>query len=161
MAVRDGGSPAIMTAKNRIDVTWCGGDYNLLTNVLRGEWGFVGHVVTDHTTSAEEDYNGRTSVHAGLDLYHASAGTYEIPDCEKSATVIQDLRRACHNILYNVANSLVMNNISADAKVVPVWPTWQIVLVTVDCVVGAAMVAGTVFIALRMIKSKGKKEDIA
>lgn len=161
MAVRDGGSPAIMTAKNRIGVTWCGGDYNLLTNVLRGEWGFVGHVVTDHTTSAEEDYNGRTSVHAGLDLYHASAGTYEIPDCEKSANVMQDLRRACHNILYNVANSLVMNNISADAKVVPVWPTWQIVLVTVDCVVGAAMVAGTVFIALRMIKSKGKKEDIA
>lgn len=159
MAVRDGGSPGIMTAMNRIGVTWCGGDYNLLTNVLRGEWGFVGHVVTDHTTSREVDYNARTSVHAGLDLYHASAGTYEIPDCEKSATVMNDLRRACHNILYNVANSLVMNNIGADAKVVPVWPAWQKALVAVDCVAGAAIVAGTVFVVLKMKKSSAKAKE--
>ena len=157
MAVRDGGARAIMTAKNRIGTTWCGGNYNLLTNVLRNEWGFVGHVVTDHTTSSEEDYNGRTSVHAGLDLYHASAGTYEIPGCEKSATVMNDLRRACHNILYNVANSLVMNNISANAKVVPVMPPWEIALIAVDCVLAVGIAVGSFFIIRKMVK--GKEEE--
>lgn len=157
MAVRDGGARAIMTAKNRIGTTWCGGNYALLTEVLRGEWGFVGHVVTDHTTSSEEDYNGRTSVHAGLDLYHASAGTYEIPGCEKSATVMNDLRRACHNILYNVANSLVMNNISANAKVVPVMPPWEIALIAVDCVLAVGIAVGSFFIIRKMVK--GKEEE--
>lgn len=125
MAVVRGGARAIMTAKNRIGTVWSGGNSALLKTVLRGEWGFVGHVVTDHTTTSEEDYNGRTSIHAGLDLYHASAGTYEIPNYEQSATVMQDLRFACHNILYNIANSLVMNNISTSAKVVPIMPPWQ------------------------------------
>lgn len=159
MAVRDGNASAIMVSQNRVGVTWSGGDYNLLTNVLRGEWGFVGHVVTDHKSSYAEDYNGRTSVHAGLDLYHASAGTFEIPNCEDSATVMNDLRRACHNILYNVANSLVMNNISADAKVIPVMPIWEKVLIAVDCIVGAAMVAGAVFMAIKMVKNARSKEE--
>ena len=157
IAVREGGSPGIMTSKNRIGTTWCGGNYNLLTNVLRNEWGFVGHVVTDHTTSSEEDYNGRTSIHAGLDLYHASAGTYEIPNCEDSATVMNDLRRACHNILYNITNSLAMNYIGAKDRVVPVMPAWQIALIAVDCVLAVGIAVGSFFIVRKLIK--GKEEE--
>lgn len=157
LAVIDGGSPAIMTAKNRIGTTWCGGNRNLLTNVLRNEWGFIGHVVTDHTTSSEEDYNGRTSIYAGLDLYHASAGTYEIPDYEKSATVMVTLRNATHNILYNIANSLVMNSISAKDKVVAVTPTWEKILIAVDVIGTIVIAASALFVVKKMAK---KKEEV-
>lgn len=41
---------ALMTAFNRIGTTWTGGHYQLLTNVLREEWGFNGFIITDSNT---------------------------------------------------------------------------------------------------------------
>ncbi|MBR5120439.1 MAG: fibronectin type III-like domain-contianing protein, partial [Clostridia bacterium] len=43
---------AVMTSFNRIGATWAGGHYNLITEVLRGEWGFVGFVLTDYEVGA-------------------------------------------------------------------------------------------------------------
>ena len=64
MAVRDGGSLGIMTSYNRFNGTYCSEDHELLTGILRNEWGFEGFVVTDWfagTTTAG-------AAHAGLDL---------------------------------------------------------------------------------------------
>lgn len=36
-----------MTAFNRIGVVYCAANLPLLNNVLRGEWGFKGHITTD------------------------------------------------------------------------------------------------------------------
>ena len=48
---------AIMSSFNRIGPTWAGGNYNLLTEVLREEWGFKGFVLTDYEVSS---YMGTT-----------------------------------------------------------------------------------------------------
>lgn len=64
MAVRDGGSLGIMTSYNRLNGTYCSQDRELLTDILRREWGFKGFVVTDWfagTTTTE-------AARAGLDL---------------------------------------------------------------------------------------------
>ena len=37
----------IMSSFNRIGPTWAGGDYNLITNIVRNEWGFNGYILTD------------------------------------------------------------------------------------------------------------------
>ena len=137
IAVRDGDARGIMTGKNRIGAIWNGCHKRALTNVLRGEWGFVGHVVTDHTTSDAPDFAAKIAIHNGLDLYHATKGTYDYENYETSAQAQWDLRRACHNILYNVANSNVMNYIGANTKVVKVTPPWKKTLIIVD-VVGLA-----------------------
>ena len=42
----------MMSSFNRIGTTWAGGHYNLITNVLRGEWGFNGFVLTDYEVGA-------------------------------------------------------------------------------------------------------------
>ena len=42
MAVKEGGSSAMMSSFNRIGTVWAGGSYELLTDILRGEWGFRG-----------------------------------------------------------------------------------------------------------------------
>ena len=38
---------AVMTAYNKINGTWCYYNYDLVTEVLRGEWGYTGTVITD------------------------------------------------------------------------------------------------------------------
>ena len=63
-AVRDGGSLGIMTSYNRVNGRWCTEQPELLTTILRDEWGFEGFVVTDWfgvTGTAE-------SAAAGVDL---------------------------------------------------------------------------------------------
>ena len=47
LAVREGGSMGVMSSFNYIGHTWAGGSKALLTDLLRGEWGFEGAVVTD------------------------------------------------------------------------------------------------------------------
>jgi beta-glucosidase len=64
LAVRDGGAWGVMSAYNRVHGTYCGEHPQLLTDVLRGDWGFDGFVISDwfgtHSTAA--------AASAGLDL---------------------------------------------------------------------------------------------
>lgn len=39
-----------MSSFNRIGTRWTGGDYRLMTEILRGEWGFEGLVISDYKT---------------------------------------------------------------------------------------------------------------
>jgi len=46
-AVKLGGALGIMTGYNRLNGMWCSEHRELLTDILRGEWGFDGFVLTD------------------------------------------------------------------------------------------------------------------
>ncbi len=63
-----GGANAIMTAFNRIGPVWAGANYDLLTEVLRNEWGFKGSIVTDWS-SGDEIMNTVRGVKAGNDMW--------------------------------------------------------------------------------------------
>ena len=47
MAVKEGGAKAIMSSYNMVNGTYANENAHLLTEILRGEWGFDGMVVTD------------------------------------------------------------------------------------------------------------------
>ena len=47
-SIKNGKSLGVMTSYNRIGTTWAGGNYNLITGVLRNEWGFNGFVLSDY-----------------------------------------------------------------------------------------------------------------
>lgn len=64
LTVREGGALGMMTAYNRLNGTWCSEHPELLTSILRDEWGFEGFVVTDWF--AVDATVG--SAEAGLDL---------------------------------------------------------------------------------------------
>ncbi len=47
MAVKEGGAKAIMSSYNRVNGTYVNENEHLLKEILRGEWGFDGMIVTD------------------------------------------------------------------------------------------------------------------
>lgn len=63
-AVRDGGAWAVMSAYNRLNGAWCASDRWLLGDLLKGEWGFDGLVMSDWGGT----YQTEGPALAGLDL---------------------------------------------------------------------------------------------
>ncbi|RHW18578.1 beta-glucosidase BglX [Sphingomonas gilva] len=76
-AALDAGAATFMTAFNELDGVPATGSKYLLTDVLRGEWGFKGFVVTDYTAinemvphgyARDEAHAGELSINAGVDM---------------------------------------------------------------------------------------------
>lgn len=61
----DEGVAAVMSAYNSVNGEWCGQNRPLLTDVLRGEWGFEGFVISDWIFGLRD---ATSSLAAGLDI---------------------------------------------------------------------------------------------
>ena len=72
LAVREGGALGVMTAYNRLNGPYCSEHVELLADILRGEWGFDGFVLTDWF-SAGSTVGSST---AGLDLEMPGPGRF-------------------------------------------------------------------------------------
>ena len=57
MVVQEGKSMAIMSSYNRLGLMETAASYPLLTEVLRDEWGFKGHIISDMTHSGNSSVN--------------------------------------------------------------------------------------------------------
>lgn len=64
-AVIDAGAESVMSAYNSVNGHWCGENRELLTDVLRGEWGFTGFVSSDWVWGIRD---GVKSLEAGMDV---------------------------------------------------------------------------------------------
>ncbi len=103
--VKEAGNTGMMSSYNRLGTTPAAESAALLTDVLRGEWGFDGAVVTDCTMSAATSDINR-SLRAGNDLNLNFLQDMALTsDTTDTAAGHQALRRATHNVLYMVANS--------------------------------------------------------
>ncbi len=153
-AVEEGGANGIMNAFNRIGTTWCGHHANLQQNVLRGEWGFKGCIITDN--AGLPNYMGiKEGLQAGTDLWMNNNETrYLIEGYESDPQIMTYLRESSHHVLYAIANSVAMNGLSRDTVIVPIIPTWGKWLITLNVVVGVACLAGIAWVAIRGYKMK-------
>ena len=61
----DEGAASVMSAYNSVNGEWCGHNRELLTDILRGEWGFEGFVISDWVFGVRE---AAPSLTAGLDI---------------------------------------------------------------------------------------------
>ena len=100
----------VMSAFNRVGATWAGGDYDLLTDVLRGEWGFRGEVITDSAAAGKAYMDCEQMCRAGGNI---KLVTFEVPGFwrfdKDDAASYHYARQAMHSFLYAVANSNAMN----------------------------------------------------
>lgn len=133
LAVKEGGAIGVMSSFNRIGTRWTGGDYRLLTEILRNEWGFRGTVITDFATSSY--MNDKQMAYAGGDLKLMTIATSW---CDTSDQADMNVVNTCaKNILYTVASSNAMSGEIVGYAM----PYWMYALIAVDClaVLGAAV----------------------
>ena len=149
----ESGAYCVMTSFNRIGCVWAGGDYNLLTNILRGEWGMTGFALTDFS-----NFNNYMDVVQGVlaggdawDCNDATKWTDNLRQYQDDPAVVNAMRQATQRILYTVANSNAMNGVSPNMQVVEVITWWQIAFIVCDVVFGV-LAAFSIVMAVRSRK---------
>lgn len=99
----------LMTAFNRIGATWVGGDYDLITGIVRTEWGFDGWIITDNADTGVF-MNAGQMIEAGADSkLTASDPTDTWTFDENDPVQYRYARDAVHHLLYVMANTHCMN----------------------------------------------------
>ncbi len=159
LAVKKGGTVAMMTSYGRVGSVRASGSYALCTLVLRNEWGFEGAVITDY-------YNGGAihdadeCIRAGNDLMLNPNGTPTLFDDRSSATAVKALQQSTKSILYCYLNAryTAVNSQGLDlssligTKTEP-YAWWVPVTITMDCVLAAGLVTLGVLLFVKRKKS--------
>lgn len=137
MSVEEGNAWGIMSSMNRVGGCWIGGHEGIMTNILRGEWGYEGFVITDQTSFASFNYcDIREGLAAGNDIWLCTGqDMWQLTEEEMTATVMTNARQAMHRYLYIVANSNAMNGVDRDTVVKNVLAGWQIALYVIAVVI--------------------------
>ena len=150
---------AVMTSFNRIGTTWAGGHYNLITEVLRGEWGFNGFVLTDYEVGMGKGGYMDTlqTLEAGGDGKLKTVGMDALFgfDISKEPLYQEYGRDAAHHILYTVVNSSGMNGFVHGVEFVNGFAYYKIILIVWDVLA----VVGLVWMGISL-KKKLRKHDI-
>ena len=144
IAVKEGGAKAVMSAFNYIGTTYAGGNNALLNNVLRGEWGFQGMVLTDY-------FGGYGYMDSDICIRNGNDFCLVAYDIESnhltdktSATSVIAMRQAAKNIMYTVVNSRAYDVENLQTGLMP----WQITMIVIDVI----LVAGVIVLEVITIK---------
>ncbi len=142
----------IMSSYNRIGTKWSGATYGLMTQILRNEWGFEGAVVSDYYGgSAYMDAD--EGLRAGNDLLLNTFADGSLTD-NTSATALNAMRKAAHNVLYMVVNSNAMQGIASGVTIKYGLAGWQKALIAGDAVVGLILIIGVITLFRKQKKVK-------
>lgn len=143
----------IMSSFNRIGNVWCGASAPLLNGVLRGEWGFIGTVITDYNS---HDYmHVEDGVVHGNDLMLANQMTLPTKFANtKEASTVLAMRQACKNIIYTLTNSGAVNGLSDSVSITYETSPWIIWLMQLDLVIVAIII---LLILLTILLRKRRK----
>lgn len=115
MAVKEGEARSIMTSYNRINGYHAASNYDMLTTILRGEWGYQGMVMTDWWACMNDPVekgvgtrqNTAAMIRSQNDVYMVvnnnggeinSLGDNTIEGLEKGLVTVGELQRAAMNI---------------------------------------------------------------
>ena len=161
IAVKEGGSNAIMSAFNRVGGSWAGASYPCLTQILRTEWGFRGSVISDYSSGGGVGgMNPGQGVRAGNDLWLNPNSTNSNPLSDSNPVDVYCARKSAKNILFTYVDTYVYaknTDASADDRYqvevgiktqTAVYAWWKDVLIAID-VVAALGIGLWVFLVLR------------
>ncbi len=155
ITVKEGKPLGIMSSFNRIGTRWTGGDYRLLTTILRDEWGFNGSVICDFNTIPTY-MDAKQEAYAGGDLNLATMSNASWNWDESSIGDQIVLRRILKNVCYSYVNSNVMKG-TVIGRMPHKW-LW-INYTVVGVFVGAIVVWGAILIPLNIKKIKKEESE--
>lgn len=159
IAVKKGGSNAIMTAFNSVGGVWAGANYAMNVSVLRDEWGFRGSLITDWSDGSGNMIPTK-GIKAGNDLWlNPNDGNISNPLNMKDPTTVACAQTAAKNIIYTMCNTYAYsknagnNSSTGTTPVKQAFAWWKILLISIDVVVFLAL-AFWVFMLFKPKKNK-------
>lgn len=147
---------ALMSSYNRVGADWAGIHKGMLTDIVRGEWGFEGHVITDAYAYRYMETFGEGVV-AGNDLWLGGQTEKSLEMHADNETVVKAMRESSHRILYTILHSNAMNGIDLNTKVVPIMTWWQITLIAVDIALGVITLGCMTMLVISFVLKRKKK----
>ena len=159
IAVNEGKTNRMMSSFNRIGTRRAGGDYRLLTEVLRNEWGFRGAVITDYYQSGIVNDIDEGVRCGNTQVLHPDLSESVFDDL-KSNTAQKYIHKSAKDILYSyvetkyyaMTNSgLTHEDVIGTGSEVFAW--WIPVLIGID-VICAGLMGVWIFFAVRTVRKK-------
>ena len=138
-----------MNKRDNIGTVWAAECAQLQKDVLRGEWGFRGMVLSDYFGNYGY-MNAERAIRDGTDIMLDVAGNSSITDIT-SGTSLQAMRQACKDIFYTTVNSATYENDAATAI-----PTWLMISYIVEGAVVAALILAEILLIRGYRKEKAK-----
>ncbi len=163
-AFTKGGAHSTMTAFNRIGCVSNNSDISLLSTVLRGEWGFQGHITSDGYSSAKYKGHFAEFLVAGQDYYCLDGNAYKnyIRSLINGGdtTIISYLRRAAKDNLYTISRTSAVNGLTAGTQVLSIVPTWQKALLIITAITGIGFVICLIASIIMTCRNKKNEEGV-
>lgn len=130
IAIHEGGKTAVMTTYGSLNGFWTMGSYDLVTTVLRREWGFDGIVMSDWWARAnlegEQSIEGnlKQMVRAQNDLFMVCTSSEEFEDNQQEGLnegfiTRGELQRCAKNILTYIMNAPVFDRFVLNGCFIP------------------------------------------
>jgi len=155
-------SLATMTAFNRIGCVPSAADYEIQTQVLRNEWGFMGINMTDSSKDSASYMGTADSLAAGTNQFNNDPG--RVAEATSLLTKNRDgfiwskLRQTAKFYLYTMSRSNLVNGLSKEVVVEDYTPWWKPALIGLNAGV-AVLYVGSVVMFLATTYGKKKKEE--
>ena len=146
-------STAIMASQTGVGTQLGHTNYALLTEVLRGEWGFEGMVISDYWVWSGDNHRD-LALRTGCDHYLCMSvpAMWSIMDYD-SPTARAAMRQALHRIGYAVVNSSAMQGMMPGSRPVTATSPWQYAIWGVDAAV-ALLAAGGIALMVRRTRDE-------
>ena len=113
----------VMSAYTRWGAIWSGGNAPLIREILRGEWGCDGWIITDNV--ATNFITVADGLRGGTTAFDASLTTLlDFEQYENDPYIRTLMREACHRGLYALVNSAAMNGVGPNTEIsrIVFWP---------------------------------------
>lgn len=147
---------AVMTSYNRIGYTWAGGDYRLITELLRNEWNFKGFALTDYSKGEESYMHTAQMLRAGGD---GQLSQYGHVYTKWSKANLYYANEAMKHTCYTVANSNNMNGYTHGARLGSKgFANYYFALIGLYTITAAILVIGTIKTTKAFIKERKEKD---
>ncbi len=144
------GGNGVMMAYTRWGTRWSGSNYNLVTGIMKNEWGCHGLQITDNVLTTY--VNGVDGVMAGTTAYDSMMAFYitdQLPLYENDPVVVSAMKEACHQNLWAIAHSCGMNGVGKDTVIKATEPQ---LLATIRTVMICVLVVCVASLALWIFK---------
>lgn len=127
ITIKETGCCGVMSAFNRLGTTWCGASSELLNDLLRKEWGYVGFVVSDYSANFTGSgymspvlavYAGNDTILTGLWFLNKPSHVTAVKQAYRRDPIGfgTALREACKNLCIAKMQTRVFSNPAEDYK---------------------------------------------